>query len=144
MLPHRDPSVFRRVDWRRILERAGIGHRRMKDLRDTFASQLLSAGVQLGYVSMQLGHADVGVTARHYARWVGGDRSIEPMRLGPVEVPADLPARLPGSIGERHRIDITEQGESEAERHDGAPSARESWWSQRESNPCLQGENLTS
>ena len=43
------------------------GRRAMKDLRDTFASQLLTAGVQLGYVSAQLGHADVGVTT--YARW---------------------------------------------------------------------------
>jgi hypothetical protein len=72
----------------------GIGHRRMKDLRDTFASQLLTAGVQLGYVSQQLGHADVAVTARHYARWAGGDIYREPLRLEPGEVPADLLARL--------------------------------------------------
>ena len=39
---------------------------KLKDLRDTFASQLLSAGIQLGYVSTQLGHSDVGITARHY------------------------------------------------------------------------------
>jgi integrase len=45
----------------------------MKDLRDTFASQLLTSGVSLGYVSKQLGHADVAVTARHYARRAGGD-----------------------------------------------------------------------
>lgn len=28
--------------------------------------------------------------------------------------------------------------------HTSDVSAREDWWSQRESNPCLQGENLTS
>ena len=65
-----------------------------KDLRDTFASQLLTAGVQLGYVSRQLGHADVAVTARHYARWTGGDDYREPVRLLPGELPADLLARL--------------------------------------------------
>jgi integrase len=32
----------------------------MKDLRDTFASQLLTSGVPLGYISHQLGHADIG------------------------------------------------------------------------------------
>ncbi|MEN8183342.1 MAG: hypothetical protein ABFS46_12495 [Myxococcota bacterium] len=46
-----DSSNFSKHEWRRILKRAGIGHRRPKDLRDTFASQLLRAGVQLGYVS---------------------------------------------------------------------------------------------
>ena len=67
----------------------------MKDLRDTFASQLLTSGVSLGYVSKQLGHADVAVTAKHYARWAGGDFYREPMVLEPGEVPADLLARLP-------------------------------------------------
>ncbi len=65
-----------------------------KDLRDTFASQLLTAGVQLGYVSRQLGHADVSVTARHYARWAGGDAYRCPLDVGEDEVPADLLARL--------------------------------------------------
>ena len=51
VLDYGDPSVFRRVQWRRILKRAGIGRPKLKDLRDTFASHLLSAGVQLGYVS---------------------------------------------------------------------------------------------
>ena len=45
----------------------------MTDLRDTFASQLLTCGVSLGYVSAQLGHSNVSTTARHYVRWAGGD-----------------------------------------------------------------------
>ncbi len=67
MLEGVEPGNFRNREWRRILKRADLGHRRLKDLRDTSASQLLTAGVQLGYVSMQLGHADVAVTAQHYA-----------------------------------------------------------------------------
>ena len=89
-----DDSNFRKREWRRILKRAKIGHRALKDLRDTFASQLLTAGVQLGYVSSQLGHADVAVTARHYARWIEGDRYRQPMVMEGDEVPADLLARL--------------------------------------------------
>jgi hypothetical protein len=58
-----------------------------KDLRDTIASQFLTAGVQLG-------HADVSVTARHYARWAGGDAYRQPLEVGEDEVPADLLARL--------------------------------------------------
>jgi integrase len=89
-----EPHNFTARAWRRILERAEIGHRSPKDLRDTFASWLLSLGVQLGYVSQQLGHADVAVTARHYARWCGGDVYREPMQLEAGEVPADFLARI--------------------------------------------------
>jgi integrase len=85
---------FHRREWKRLEDAAGIGHRRFKDLRDTFGSQLVSAGVPLAYVSRQLGHADVAVTARHYARWTGGDEYREPVRLLAGEVPADLLARL--------------------------------------------------
>jgi len=63
----------------------GIGHRALNDLRDTFASQLLTAGVQLGYVSSKLGHSDVAVTARHYAKWAGGE-----MYRGPIRLKADV------------------------------------------------------
>ena len=61
--------------------------------RDTYASSLLTAGVQLGYVSAQLGHADVAVTARHYAKWIGGDVYREPFQLRSGDVPADFVAR---------------------------------------------------
>ena len=89
-----DPDNFRGREWRRICKGAEIGHRAMKDLRDTYASQLLTAGVQLGYVSHQLGHADVSTTSRHYARWCGGAEYREAIRPGPGELPADLLARI--------------------------------------------------
>ena len=91
---HFEPNNFRHRDWRRICKRADLGRVQLKDLRDTFASQLLTAGVQLGYVSQQLGHADVAVTARHYAKWCGGEGYREAMRVAPGEVPADLLGRL--------------------------------------------------
>ena len=89
-----DPSNFRAREWRRILKRAGIGHRSYKDLRDTYASSLLTAGVQLGYVSAQLGYADVAVTARHYAKWIDTEGYREPMALASGELPCDLIARM--------------------------------------------------
>ena len=102
MLPGFEPHNFGSRNWRRILDRAGIEHRAPKDLRDTFASWLLSLGVQLGYVSMQLGHADVAVTARHYARWVGGEIYRLPLTLEPGEVPADLIARAAAESPQIH------------------------------------------
>ena len=87
--------AFKDAAWRRIRKAADLGPVRLKDLRDTFASQLLTAGISLVYISRQLGHQGVGVTERHYARWTGGDDYVAPMQLGDDEVPADLLARLP-------------------------------------------------
>jgi hypothetical protein len=54
-----------------------------KDLRDTYASRLLTAGTQLG-------QPDVSITARHYARWTGGNAYRIPLDVREGEVPADL------------------------------------------------------
>ena len=72
---------------------------RPKDLRDTFASQLLTAGMPLDYIKRQLGHSSVTTTEAHYARWCSREAYREPMRLEPGEVPADLLARLQESNG---------------------------------------------
>jgi integrase len=88
-----DAANFRKRAWRRICERAGLGHRSIKDLRDTYASQLLMAGISIGYISRQLGHAGTQITSEHYAKWLSEDY-VEPMALEPGEVPADLLARL--------------------------------------------------
>jgi integrase len=77
-----------------VLRDAGLGEHTAKDLRDTYASQLLSTGVPLPYVSAQLGHADIAVTARHYSKWCGGEGYRQPLTLREGEVPADLLARL--------------------------------------------------
>ena len=94
VLPGVEPANFRKRDWPRILKRAKIAKCAMKDLRDTYASQLLTCGVPLGYISHQLGHADTSVTSRHYARWCGGADYRTPAAPAPSEVPADLLARL--------------------------------------------------
>jgi len=59
--------------WQRRLQRlfesakvpAGHAHR----LRDTFAVELLLAGVPLDRVSVLLGHSSIRITERHYAPW---------------------------------------------------------------------------
>jgi integrase len=43
----------------------GHAHR----FRDTFAVELLLAGVPLDRVSVLLGHSSIRITERHYARW---------------------------------------------------------------------------
>ena len=106
------PGNFRARQWRRICGRADLGHRAMKDLRDTYASQLLTCGVQLGYVSLQLGHSKPTITADHYAKWCGGDDYRDPLAPRYGELPADLLARIPAESPSysRHSGDSTQVG----------------------------------
>ena len=96
-----DPDNFRVRAWRAICTRADLGWRAMKDLRDTYASQLLTAGVQLGYVSRQLGHATPVVTTDHYAKWCGGDDYRDPVPVEEGELPSDLLARIAEKVASK-------------------------------------------
>jgi integrase len=94
ILPGFNQQNYSARHFSKVCEAAELDGHTPKDLRDTFASQLLTAGVQLGYVSKQLGHADVAVTARHYAKWVEEDGYRRPLEVEEGEVPPDLIARI--------------------------------------------------
>jgi integrase len=51
--------------WRDAVDRAGVGHVRIHDLRHTYASWLLQAGVSLAEVGRLLGHESTQTTARY-------------------------------------------------------------------------------
>jgi integrase len=96
-----DKSNYRKRHWADALEAAEIGDSEVgshtpKDLRDTYASQLITCGVPLKYVSRQLGHSNTQVTERHYAKYLvdEGDDYRDPMPRLEGEVPADFLARL--------------------------------------------------
>ncbi len=61
-------------DWQRALRRlfklAGVPDGHAHRFRDTFAVELLLAGVPLERVSVLLGHQSLKVTEKHYAPWV--------------------------------------------------------------------------
>ena len=61
-------------DWQRSLRRlfrlAGVPDGDAHRFRDTFAVELLLAGVPLERVSVLLGHQSMRVTEKHYAPWV--------------------------------------------------------------------------
>ena len=64
-----------RVYWK-ACDKAGIRRRRLHDTRHTFASLLLSNGESLKYVSSQLGHASIRMTADVYGHLeVGANRA---------------------------------------------------------------------
>lgn len=93
VLPGFDPGNYRTRHFDVVLSAAGLTGHSPKCLRDSFASWLLTLGAPLGYISRQLGHGDVSVTARHYARYVD-DEDREPIFRGPGDVWADLIARI--------------------------------------------------
>lgn len=73
-----DMHNFARRDWHPALEAAGLPARRVYDLRHTFASNALAAGISLYELSRYMG-ASVRVLEMHYAHLVRrrGDRKGE-------------------------------------------------------------------
>jgi hypothetical protein len=69
------------------------------NLRDTFASWLVSLGAPVAWVSESLGHSNWAVTAHHYARWVedAAGRQCTP-GLDSGDVWPDLLARVGATI----------------------------------------------
>ena len=78
----------------KVYKAAGIEPHALKDFRDTFATQLVIHGIVLKWVSLQLGHGTVGVTERHYARWMAQDGYRNPWQVPEGCLPTDLFAEL--------------------------------------------------
>ena len=76
------------------IDQAAVEPHALKDFRDTFATQLVIHGIVLKWVSLQLGHGTVGVTERHYARWMAQDGYRNPWQVPEGCLPTDLFAEL--------------------------------------------------
>ena len=66
-----DPSKIRRAH-ELALKEAGLRHIRIHDLRGTYTSLAVSAGVPIYYISKSLGHSDTATTERNYASLAPG------------------------------------------------------------------------
>jgi integrase len=78
----------------RVYKAAGIEPHKLKDLRDTFATLQVTHGIVLKWISLQLGHSNVGITERHYARWMAQDGYQNPWQVPTGGLPVDLFAEL--------------------------------------------------
>ena len=63
-------SNWRRRVWYPALERADVERRPLYQMRHTFATLALAAGMPIDFVSRQLGHTDIRTTLRFYARYI--------------------------------------------------------------------------
>jgi len=56
-----------------FLKQAGIKHRGVGQLRHTFASQSLTAGISKEWIARQMGHTGTQMIDLHYGRWIKAD-----------------------------------------------------------------------
>ncbi|WMN98242.1 site-specific integrase [Vibrio parahaemolyticus] len=66
-------AQFNKTFFRPFLEDAGVAHRGAGQLRHTFASQNLTAGIPKEWIAMQMGHADTAMIDKHYGEWIIDD-----------------------------------------------------------------------
>jgi integrase len=80
--PHPD-TITRHFN--KLVDRAGVPMIRLHDVRDTYATLSLDAGVDLKIVSDRIGHANVAVTAQIYGhRSTGQDRPAAEKMAGMI------------------------------------------------------------
>jgi integrase len=79
--PWEDERAFRRSYWTPTLKRLGIRYRRPYNMRHTYATMMLMAGMTPAFCAKQLGHS-VEMFLKTYAKWMDGDRNdLEMARL---------------------------------------------------------------
>lgn len=61
---------IRKTAWTPALKKAGVDYRRPYQTRHTYASMMLTADEPLAWVSNQLGHASILITAKIYAKYI--------------------------------------------------------------------------
>jgi len=83
-------DTFRRVYWASILKRLGIRYRRPYNMRHSYATAMLMAGMTPAFCAKQLGHS-VEVFLNTYAKWLDGDQdALEMARLEASLSPVEL------------------------------------------------------
>lgn len=88
---------FRQNFWNHLLKATGIRYRRAYQMRHTYATAMLMAGMTPAFCARQLGHS-VEVFLRTYSKWVDGQRDDLEM------------ARLESTLGDKSGIKLGNAG----------------------------------
>lgn len=76
--PWTHDGPLRKTAWVKAMKASGVKYRKPYATRHTFASLMLSAGINPLWVAKQMGHKDWGMIRKVYGRWIqGADESIE-------------------------------------------------------------------
>lgn len=94
-----DERKFRRDYWSPTLKLLGIRYRRPYNMRHSYATAMLMAGMTPAFCAKQLGHS-VEEFLRTYSKWIDGDRNdLEMARL--EQSLGNNPGNNRGNVGER-------------------------------------------
>ena len=76
--PWSDERALRRSYWTPVLKLLGIRHRRPYNMRHTYATAMLMAGMNHSFCAKQLGHS-VDQFQRTYTKWIDGEQNDREM-----------------------------------------------------------------
>jgi len=68
--PWRDDHAIYHHCWQPAVKRSGVKFRTQYNTRHTYASTMLTENRPIAWVARQLGHSDITMTLRTYARWI--------------------------------------------------------------------------
>jgi integrase len=71
--PFRDVKEFTIKFFKDLLLQAGVKKRGANQLRHTFASQSLTAGINMEWIRKQMGHTSIKMIEKHYGSWINAD-----------------------------------------------------------------------
>ncbi|MDO8300552.1 tyrosine recombinase XerC, partial [Lacisediminimonas sp.] len=99
--PWSDERAFRRSYWTPTLKVLGIRYRRPYNMRHTYATVMLMAGMTPAFCARQLGHS-IEMFLRTYSKWLdGAQNDLEMARLErSLDNPGDNPGIIAGKSGE--------------------------------------------
>lgn len=90
-----DPDNLRRRTFSKLLEKAGLRHIRIHDLRHTYATLRISKGDNIVDVSKQLGHHSLKITLDVYSHWMPGAKKSEVDELDSQSAPGEKRIEAP-------------------------------------------------
>ena len=73
------------LNFRKILKRSEIKERPLYNLRHTFASQLISKGADITWVSKMLGHKDITITLKVYTKFIKEDDDVRFKKIAQMD-----------------------------------------------------------
>ncbi|MDD4330340.1 MAG: site-specific integrase [Aliarcobacter sp.] len=73
------------LNFRKILKKNGIKERPIYNLRHVFASQLISKGADIAWVSKMLGHKDITITLKVYTKFIKEDDEVRIKKIAQMD-----------------------------------------------------------